>query len=327
MTATRIVVTLEASAPRLDRALLEALAARPLPFPVSRARLQALIRDGHVARAGVPCRDPGQKVRAGEGWEIVFPPPAPAMPEAQALPLRIVYEDDSLLVLDKPPGLVVHPAAGHYDGTLVNALLAHCGAGLSGIGGVARPGIVHRLDKDTSGLMVVAKNDAAHQALAAQFADRTLSRVYQALVWGVPAPTEGSIEAALGRSPRNRQKIAVRTRGGKAALTHYRVRKVFAAAGVSLVECRLATGRTHQIRVHMAHKGWPLVGDPLYGKARGSGKRGAPAEVLGALRAFPRQALHAGALSFRHPVTGATLRFAAPLPEDMQALVERLKRG
>lgn len=302
---------------RLDKAaLMDGGDMAMPPHQLSRSRLQQLIRDGHVAHGGKPVVDPSHKTRPGEIYTITVPPLAPAVPEAQALPLEIVYEDGDLLVLNKPPGMVVHPAAGNRDKTLVNALLAYCGASLSGIGGVARPGIVHRLDKDTSGLMVVAKHDAAHQALSCQFADRSLSRVYLALVWGVPVPVAGKVMGAIGRHPRMRQKMAVVTRGGKPALTHYKVLKSYGTE-TSLVECRLATGRTHQIRVHMAHIRHPVVGDPLYGRKRG-GK--------GLLDLFPRQALHATEIKFRHPRTGEPLIFKVSMPKDMRDLVKAIKK-
>ncbi len=285
--------------------------AAPSQTPPSRAGVQRLIKAGLVARAGNAALDASDKVHAGEVYTVTLLPPEPALPEAQAMPLRIVYEDADLLVVDKPAGLVVHPAAGNRDRTLVNALLAHCGDSLSGIGGVARPGIVHRLDKDTSGLMVVAKHDAAHQALSRQFADRSLSRVYQALVWGALNLVAGSVEGAIGRHPRDRKKMAVVRHGGKAALTHYKLveRLGAGATTASLIECKLATGRTHQIRVHMAHIGHPLVGDPTYGRG-------------GKVAGFSRQALHAAELTFIHPRTGKAMRFTTPMPKDMATLLE-----
>ncbi|NTU76346.1 MAG: RluA family pseudouridine synthase [Alphaproteobacteria bacterium] len=306
---------------RLDKALVDA---QTEDRGLSRARLQHLIKTGQVTLKGLSIKDPNMKVKEGDVYQIVLPPPEPATPEAQALPLSIVYEDDDLLLVDKPAGLVVHPAAGNRDHTLVNALLAHCGDSLSGIGGVARPGIVHRLDKDTSGLMVVAKNDAAHQALTRQFSDRSLSRVYQALVWGTPSPLTGDIEGAIGRHPRARQKMAVVTRGGKEALTHYRVVEFFGTLAC-LVECKLATGRTHQIRVHMAHIRHPVVGDPLYGKRVGGlgGKGG----LVAKLGAFHRQALHAAEIQFKHPRTGKLLHFKTKLPKDMAALLKEARRN
>ncbi len=294
---------------------------------LSRARIQQLIKQGMVTCGGKPVNDPNRKPKVGETYAITLPPPEPATPEPQKIKLDIVYEDKDLLVINKPAGMVVHPAAGNRDKTLVNALLAHCGKSLSGIGGVARPGIVHRLDKDTSGLMVVAKNDMAHQALTRQFADRSLSRVYNALVWGLPNPLAGAIEGAIGRHPRARQKMAVVARGGKPALTHYKVVKNYGGVA-SLVECKLATGRTHQIRVHMAHIKHPVVGDPVYGRRRfsaGKAQNHAEKGIVGLLEGMNRQALHAAEIRFIHPRTGKTMTFKAPLPEDMAGLLKRLK--
>jgi 23S rRNA pseudouridine1911/1915/1917 synthase len=267
-------------------------------------------------------------VKAGEVYEIDIPAPVSATPEAQEIPLDIAYEDDDLIVINKPPDMVVHPAAGNHDGTLVNALLAHCGEALSGIGGVKRPGIVHRLDKETSGLMVVAKNDAAHQWLSEQLSTRTLTRVYQAIVWGVPSPVQGRIETQIGRHKTNRKKMAVLDGGGKDAITDYRVLESFGLLA-SLVECRLKTGRTHQIRVHMSHIGYPLAGDPLYGKgspAKFLRQMKAPENVAAALTAFPRQALHAAQLEFIHPISENRISLRADLPADMQALLQVLRR-
>ena len=250
---------------RLDKLLAGALA------DLSRSRIKALVLAGGLVAGGETITDPSYRVKPGQRFALTVPEPVPATPVGQDIALTVVYEDADLIVIDKPAGLVVHPAAGNHDRTLVNALIAHCGASLSGIGGVLRPGIVHRLDKDTSGLIVAAKNDVAHSSLAAQFADRSLTRVYRALVWGLPSPPVGEIEGAIGRSPRNRKKMAVMTRSGKPALTRYRLIEAFGAAA-SLVECRLATGRTHQIRVHMTHRGHPVIGDALYGRG---GQRGA----------------------------------------------------
>ena len=305
-----------ASGIRLDKVLADAVA------DLSRSRIRALIEAGHVSSGGRTIGDPSARVKPGQIFDILIPEPRPAEPVAQAIDLDIVFEDDHLLVVDKPAGLVVHPAAGNPDRTLVNALLAHCGDRLSGIGGVARPGIVHRLDKDTSGLMVVAKSDAAHAGLSAQFADRTLSRTYLAVTEGAPHPARGEIDAPIGRSPQNRRKMAVLPSGGKAALTRYQVERRFGPAVrpiASLVQCRLATGRTHQIRVHLASIGHPVVGDQLY-RAR---RAGLPNEHP--IRQFARQALHATALEFRHPVTGETERFESPLPKDIARLIEALE--
>jgi 23S rRNA pseudouridine1911/1915/1917 synthase len=290
---------------RLDKALTALLP------ELSRARLQALLAEGHVADgAGATVTEAKRKVRAGEGYTVTIPPPVPATPESQAIPLDVVYEDDALIVIDKPQGLVVHPAAGNADGTLVNALLAHCKGSLSGIGGVERPGIVHRLDKDTSGLMVAAKTDIAHRGLAKQFEDHSIDRAYRALVWGVPRPTSGEITGAIGRDPRNRKKMAVRPdASGKWAKTFYTVLERFGDRA-ALVECRLATGRTHQIRVHMASIGHPVIGDPLYGGRRGR-TAGLPPELKNPLSECKNQALHACILGFTHPVTGERLSFSS----------------
>jgi 23S rRNA pseudouridine1911/1915/1917 synthase len=289
---------------RLDKALTTILTHQV--SALSRARVQALIEAGLVSHQGKPIFDASRKVKNGELYVVHLPPPEPAKPEAQNIDLQVIYEDRDLLVIDKPAGLVVHPAPGNRTGTLVNALLAHCGRSLSGIGGVTRPGIVHRLDKNTSGLMVVAKNDLAHQALTSQFSDRSLSRIYHALVWGEIVPRTGTIDAPIGRHTRDRKKMAVTTKG-RTAVTHYKVLKNLGT--VSLVECKLTTGRTHQIRVHLAHIKHPVVGDPVYGKGR--------SQVL-----FPRQALHAVQLTFKHPRTNKTMRFTSSLPEDMAKLLE-----
>ena len=288
-------------------------------FPtLSRARVQALIASGHVKLNGTAAVSNRAVVTAGDKIEINLPPPAPAEPLAQNIALNIVFEDEHMLVIDKPVGLVVHPAPGNLDGTLVNALLAHCGDTLSGIGGVKRPGIVHRLDKDTSGLMVVAKSDAAHQGLSAQLMDHTLGRTYLAFVWGMPAPRAGKIDAPIGRHHTARQKMAVLksgANGAREAVTHYEVIEVYTNA--SLVRCRLETGRTHQIRVHLAHIGHPLVGDPTYGKGRQLHLSG-----QGPVAPIPlaRQALHAAEIRFVHPVSGKEMVFYSKLPPDLSAL-------
>ena len=312
-TRRRFTVARAEARARLDRILADHVPA------LSRSRLKNLIETGRVSIAGETITEPGYRVKPGQAVTLVIPPPVDETPRAQSIPLQLAYEDDDLIVVDKPAGLVVHPAPGNPDRTLVNALLAHCGASLSGIGGVRRPGIVHRLDKDTSGLMVAAKHDAAHRGLSAQFATRRLSRTYNAVVWGVPRP-QGRIEGAIGRDPRNRKRMAVRTSGGKPALTRYRVLKS-PSPRWSLVECRLETGRTHQIRVHMAHIGHPLLCDALYGGAR---RRGQGEHLRAALALCPRQALHAARLAFVHPVSGAELAFESPLPADMQALIAAL---
>jgi 23S rRNA pseudouridine1911/1915/1917 synthase len=308
----RLRIPPELAGERLDKAL-----ARLLP-ELTRARLQALIAEGMVddgARAFVAA---DLKLKGGETVFVRVPPPIPAEPQAEAIPLDIVYEDADLIVIDKPVGLVVHPAAGNWEGTLVNAILAHCGGALPGIGGVERPGIVHRLDKDTAGLMVVAKSERAHQGLAKQFAAHTIERVYTAFVWGVPNPREGRIEGAIGRSPVNRRKMAV-TRSGKPAVTHFKTLQAYGEVAAKL-ECRLETGRTHQIRVHLTSRTHPLFGDPLYGKGRRNLRRDLEAALGPALEGLAGQALHAGVLGFTHPATKKRLRFERPLPAALKAL-------
>ena len=290
---------------------------------MSRSRVKSLIEEGRVSRDGTVLREPAEAARAGATYRLVPPVPVAAQPAAQIIPFTILYEDGDLIVLDKPAGLVVHPAPGNEDGTLVNALLAHCGDTLPGIGGERRPGIVHRLDKDTSGVMVVAKTEQALAVLSAAFAARDLDRAYLALCWGLPAPPAGEIEGTIGRDPRDRKRMALVTRGGKAALTRYRTLKTWHAA-VSLLECRLATGRTHQIRVHLSARGYPIVGDPVYLRRIPAAARTVPEPARRALLDFPRQALHAARLGFAHPRTGAALSFETPLPADMQALIDLL---
>jgi 23S rRNA pseudouridine1911/1915/1917 synthase len=296
---------------RLDRALAAAVPT------LSRERLKALIRGGAVEAQGSAVRDPALKVKGGEAFRLAVPEATPADNEPQDIPLTILFEDEHVLVIDKPAGLVVHPAAGNPDGTLVNALLHHCAGRLSGIGGVARPGIVHRIDKDTSGLLVVAKTDVAHEGLAKQFAAHSIDRRYLAVVNGVPRAGGGTIDAPLARSATNRKKIAiVEGKRGKRAVTHWKRLQVLKDA--ALVECRLETGRTHQVRVHMASIGHPLLGDPVYGR---SGKT--HGKLLKELR-FDRQALHAAELGFTHPVTKNRLSFSSPMPPDMQELTSAL---
>ena len=289
---------------------------------LSRSRLAALIEQGRICQNGVPLTAADKKVAAGAVFEIDIPAPVPAVPQAQEIPLDVVYEDADILVLNKAAGMVVHPAAGNYDGTLVNALLAHCRGGLSGIGGVARPGIVHRLDKETSGLLVIAKNDLAHQKLSEQFAVHSLERCYLALVWGVPNPLQGVIETQIGRSSADRKKMAVVKSGGKRAETHYRVVEILAGGLLSLVECSLKTGRTHQVRVHMTSIGHPLIGDKVYGHPP---KGAAQNESVRAAYLFDRQALHSYKMSFVHPKTNRLMRFEIPLPPDMRAVVDAVK--
>jgi 23S rRNA pseudouridine1911/1915/1917 synthase len=292
---------------------------------LSRSRLKALIEEGCVSQSGETITDASFRVKPGQVFSVDIPEAREYEPKAENIPLEVVYEDDDLLVLNKPAGMVVHPAAGNYDGTLVNALLYHCGDSLSGIGGVKRPGIVHRLDKETSGLMVVAKNDIAHVSLSEQFAAHSLERAYLAVVWGVPDPKMGRIEGNIGRSPSNRKKMAVVGRGGKTAFTNY---KLIQNVGyyASLVECRLETGRTHQIRVHMSTKGNTVVGDALYGRT--------PSRLLRALNdvqkqvfnGFKRHALHAYILGFLHPRTGEEMYFENELPSEINELCEFLKK-
>jgi 23S rRNA pseudouridine1911/1915/1917 synthase len=313
---------------RLDRALAAAWG------DLSRSRLQALIREGRVSVEGTTATDPSQKLATGSNGVLDLPPAAPADPLGEAMSLSVVYEDGDVIVIDKPAGLVVHPAAGHESGTLVNALIALCGDSQTGNGGVKRPGIVHRLDKDTSGLLVVAKNDRAHQSLAEQFADhgRTgpLERAYEALVWGVPERSRGTVEAPLARSVHNREKIAV-TSGerGRHAITHYEVEETLPARAAepiaSLVRCELETGRTHQIRVHMAHLGHPLLGDAIYGSGFKTKANRLTEPQRAALATLGRQALHAAVLGFEHPRTGKALRFESPLPAEMRRLLDALR--
>jgi 23S rRNA pseudouridine1911/1915/1917 synthase len=317
-TSYRITVPKEAARARLDRFLAAHVAG------LSRSRLKALILAGQVTVAGGPATDPSRAMAAGEHVIVTVPPAVEAVPLPQPMALDIVYEDEALIVVDKPPGLVVHPAPGNPDRTLVNALIAHCGDSLSGIGGVRRPGIVHRLDKDTSGLMVVAKTALAHDRLSQQFLDRTIDRAYYSLVLGVPSPIEGRIVGAIGRDPRNRKRMAVVVHTGKAAATRYRVLRGFADGACAQVECRLETGRTHQIRVHMARIGHPVLGDPLYGGA-GRALRRLPETVARATRNLERQALHARLLGFSHPITGRAMRFESPLPRDMAELMKALE--
>ena len=323
---------------RLDRVLATHIA------ELSRTRLKALIEAGAVAVDGRTIRDPGHRVNSGAAVQIDIPPPAAAKPEPEPIPLNVVYEDADIIVIDKPKNLVVHPAAGNWTGTLVNALIAHCGESLSGIGGERRPGIVHRLDKDTTGLMVVAKNDRAHRALAAQFADHGRSgepfeRAYLAFVWGAPDRPRGTIDRPIDRHPQARDRMAVRE-GGREAVTHWEVLERYgtaegprAAAGrstrprepaASLLLCRLETGRTHQIRVHLASIGHPLLGDEVYGTGFRTKSVLLPQQAQGALKALGRQALHAHILSVKHPTSAEILRFQSELPPDLARLRREL---
>lgn len=317
---------------RLDKILAEHFEAQG--EVLSRTRLKTLIQNGHVRIGGDVCDDPAQKCLALMQISVDVPPSAPPEPKGEAIPLNIVFEDEHLLILDKPAGLVVHPAAGHETGTLVNALIAHCGDSLSGIGGVRRPGIVHRLDKDTSGLLVVAKNDRAHQGLSELFADHgrtgSLRREYQAFVWGGMDRPAGMVNAPLGRHAHMREKMAVvRHDQGREAITHWQLDEFFGnedsrLAVASLITCALETGRTHQIRVHMAHIGHPLLGDQTYGQGFKTKATKLTSEAQSALQKLKRQALHAGLLGFEHPVTGEELIFESPLPADLQALKDAL---
>jgi 23S rRNA pseudouridine1911/1915/1917 synthase len=321
-----VIVAGDEGSPRLDRVLAARIA------ELSRSRLKALILAGSVAVRGAPVRDPAYHVANGDTITIDVPEAADPEPKGEQIALDIVYEDDDIVVLDKPRGLVVHPAAGHETGTLVNALIAHCGASLSGIGGVKRPGIVHRLDKDTTGLMVVAKNDRAHQSLTAQFADhgRTgpMQRGYMAFIWGVPNRQRGTIDAPIDRHPYAREKMAVRA-GGREAVTHWELRETFDGRDgkpvASLLACQLETGRTHQIRVHLAHIGHPLMGDAVYGSHFKTKAGQLGIQSKDALTALDRQALHAYLLTIEHPQSGKLLHWEAPLPEDLLLLQRALE--
>lgn len=318
---------------RLDRFLSEQFEL------LSRSRAKALVKAGAASMNGVQITDPRAAITAGAVYTLEMPPAAPATPEPEDIPLEILFEDADLIIVNKPAGMAVHPAPGSWQGTLVNALLHHCNGELPGIGGVERPGIVHRLDKNTTGVMVAAKTEAAHAGLSALFAAHDIERVYLAATRGAPRPLVGTVDAAIARSTNDRKKMAVvrnpESGAGRRAVTHYKAAETFGlrdkGAGVpaaALMECRLETGRTHQIRVHMGHIGAPLIGDPVYGKNRGISAYGtgeAFIEATTAARKFPRQALHAAVLGFVHPVTGEDLRFEAPLPEDMSALVEALR--
>jgi 23S rRNA pseudouridine1911/1915/1917 synthase len=328
-TTETVTILPEEEGGRLDRVL----AAR-IPS-LSRSRLKALILGGHVTVAGTVAGrtilDPAAPVKSGDSVSINLPPPEEPKPAGEEIPLDIVYEDDDLIVIDKPKGLVVHPAAGHATGTLVNALIAHCGDSLSGIGGVRRPGIVHRLDKDTTGLMVVAKNDRAHRALSAQFANKGesgLERGYLAFVWGAPDRPRGTIDAPLDRHPHNREKRAVRE-GGREAVTHWEVVERFPGADgkpvASLLACTLETGRTHQIRVHLAHIGHPIMGDATYSTGFKTKTALLGPESQAALAALGRQALHAYLLAIEHPNTAENLAFQSELPGDLRRLRDALR--
>jgi 23S rRNA pseudouridine1911/1915/1917 synthase len=311
-----VLVSAQQAEQRLDRVLTESLDG------LSRSRLKGLIEAGHVQRNTDICRQPSQKVAVGDALVVTIPIAIDPVPIGQAMDLAILHEDADLIVIDKPAGLVVHPAPGNPDHTLVNALIAHCGEDLTGIGGVRRPGIVHRLDKDTSGVMVAAKTSEAHAALVTQFSDRTVNRAYRAIVWGQPIPRADEIEGPIGRHPRNRKKMAVVSRGGKHALTRYRSLTSYCDGLATLIECKLETGRTHQIRVHLAHRKHPIVGDLTYSRAgsrRALPKSLEPAETT-ILTEFPRQALHAFRLGFLHPTTGQHVDFETGFPPDIKNL-------
>ncbi len=327
MVTFAVTVAPEAGGRRLDVFLAEIIP------DLSRSRIKNLIVSGRVTIAGATIVEPKRSVKPGDNIELTVPEAAPPVPRAEKIPLSVVYEDDDLIVVDKPAGLVVHPGAGNLSGTLVNALIAHCGDSLSGIGGVARPGIVHRLDKDTSGLLVVAKHDRAHNRLAAQFADHgrkgPLVRAYQALVWRAPDRRSGTIDAAIGRSSKNREKMAIATKGGRRAVTHYTVEETFGSAtepAAARLDCRLETGRTHQIRVHLAAAGHPVIGDGTYGAGFLTKANTLAEPQKTTVQALTRHALHAWLLGFAHPVTGATVRFESPLPADLAGVVAALHK-
>ncbi len=347
-----LTVTGALAGERLDKALAALAADTPGTPALSRSRIARLIAEGAVTgEAGETVTEASRKVKPGEVYTLEIPPPEPIEPEPEDIPLAIAYEDAELIVVDKPAGMVVHPAPGAERGTLVNALLHHCGDSLSGIGGARRPGIVHRIDKDTSGLLVVAKSEAAHAGLAAQFAAHAVERRYLALLWGAPDRASARlaglagvsfedggrlrIEAPIARHPGDRKRMAV-VAGGRRAVTRLHVMERFGAQVAqdgrgapfaSLAECRLETGRTHQIRVHAAHVGHPLVGDPVYGRPRAAAARDIGPEIATSLAAFPRQALHAAELGFRHPVSGERIRLESPLPADLRDLVAILRRN
>ncbi len=315
MSESEVITGTVATSGRIDKALAEASG-------LSRERVKALMAEGAVAVDDTPATNPSAKARAGSTFTITVPPAAEAEAQPQDIPLDIAFEDEHLIVVNKPAGMVVHPAAGNADGTLVNALLHHCKGALSGIGGVARPGIVHRIDKDTSGLLVVAKSTAAHEGLAAQFADHSIKRRYKAVCGGHPNPSSGTIKTRIGRSDNNRKKMAVlpdTSSRGKHAITHYKT--IEKLNNCSLIECRLETGRTHQIRVHLGSIGHALLGDPTYGRT--------PARLRAILKelGFARQALHAASLGFDHPVTGEFVEFQAEIPVDMRELIDETARS
>jgi len=305
---------------RLDIFLTEFLDA------VSRNRVKSLIQTGAVTMDGATITDPSHRVKPGQNFAIIIPDSTPALIEPEAIDLKVLFEDEDVIVIDKPAGMVVHPAPGSPNGTLVNALLAHCGDSLSGIGGVRRPGIVHRLDKDTSGVMIAAKNDAAHHSLSEQFSSRSIKRAYTAVAWGVPIPAVGAVEGNIGRNPRNRLKMTVVSAPhGRYARTRYQVKKRL-GAHASVLECRLDTGRTHQIRVHMAHIGHSLIGDPQYGRQSTARIKSLPSGAKEYLNTFNRQALHAHLIGFIHPSSGVEIQFESSLPYDINMLIELMDK-
>lgn len=313
-----LTVAADAAGARLDKWLAENVG------DMSRTRVQALIEAGQVSGPDGIADSISRKVRAGEAYVLTVPPPTPARPEPEDIPLEVLYEDGDLIVINKPAGLVVHPAPGHASGTLVNALLHHCRRSLSGIGGVTRPGIVHRLDKDTSGVMVCAKSDVAHRGLVEQFQVHSIDRAYKAVVWGMPNPRKGRLENNIGRDPRNRKRMATLTSGGKHAVTDYRVIRPIGAIA-SLMDCHLFTGRTHQIRVQMSGIGHPLVGDPLY-HTRGSLRKDREIVIRGETGAYKHQALHAYKLGFEHPASHEKLTFEIELSSKIKELIDSLEK-
>jgi 23S rRNA pseudouridine1911/1915/1917 synthase len=310
----RFIATADHAGQRVDRFIADASGT------ISRSRVKTLIDEARLRSETGPITQPAEAVRAGGVYTLDVPAPVPARPQPQVIPFTLLYEDQDLIVLDKPAGLVVHPAPGNLDGTLVNALLAHCGPGFTGIGAEKRPGIVHRLDKDTSGVMVVAKTQLANDMLTAAFAARDLDRAYVALVWGLPSPMNGEIDGAIGRDKADRKRMTVVATGGKHALTRYKTTRAWGTS-LALLECRLATGRTHQIRVHLSVKGNPVVGDPVYIRRVPSAAKTVGQPLRGHLLDFPRQALHAASLGFLHPRTRQPISFQADLPEDMKQLL------
>lgn len=310
-------VTSDNQGQRIDRFLANVFT------DLSRSQIQRLISEGNLSSDDNIIVDNSFKVRLGDVYQLEIPEAENAIPEPENIPLDVVYEDNDLIVINKSAGMTVHPAAGVYCGTLVNALLYHCRDNLSGIGGVKRPGIVHRIDKDTSGLLVVAKNDIAHRGLSEQFAEHSIERTYFAMVYGVPSPLNGTISTNIGRSPYDRKKMAVLNNGGKSAVTNYKTIEIF--SGAALVQCNLETGRTHQIRVHMASLGCNLIGDKVYEKSKKSGLRFTTDEIKQKILSFPRQALHATTLGFVHPVTNKKMSFSSEFPQDFADLLSVLR--